>query len=60
LKFRGRGYKTDGEEVILEGDLTIRHVSKPVKVEVEFGGMVMDPWEQTKDGFTISGKVSRK
>lgn len=60
LKFVGKSYKSDGEEGTLEGDLTIRGVTKPFTVKVDFGGIVVDPYGQTKAGFTVSGKVSRK
>jgi polyisoprenoid-binding protein YceI len=44
----------------LYGDLTIRDVTKNVKLSVEFGGVVKDPWGNTKAGFTINGKINRK
>lgn len=60
LKFIGKKYEAKGDEVILHGDLTIREVTKPITLKVEFGGTVVDPWGQTKAGFTIDGKVNRK
>lgn len=44
----------------LYGDLTIKDTTKQVKLAVEFGGVVKDPWGNTKAGFTISGKINRK
>ena len=44
----------------LYGDLTIKDVTKQVKLSVEFGGIAKDPWGNTKAGFTISGKINRK
>jgi polyisoprenoid-binding protein YceI len=44
----------------LYGDLTIRDVTKNVKLSVEFGGVVKDPYGNTKAGFTINGKINRK
>ncbi len=44
----------------LYGDLTIRDVTKNVKLAVEFGGVVKDPYGNTKAGFTINGKINRK
>ncbi|HEX2607025.1 MAG TPA: YceI family protein, partial [Flavisolibacter sp.] len=55
-----RKYEASGEEGQLHGDLTIRGVTKPVTVQVEFGGIVVDPYGQTKAGFTVTGKISRK
>jgi polyisoprenoid-binding protein YceI len=60
LHFTGKRYTTDGEEGTLSGELTIRGVTHPVSVQVEFGGIVVDPYGQTKAGFTVSGKISRK
>jgi len=42
------------------GDLTIAGTTKPVTLDVEFGGIVVDPYGQTKAGFTVTGKISRK
>lgn len=44
----------------LYGDLTIRETTKPIKLDVEFGGVVKDPWGNTKAGFTLNGKIKRK
>ena len=52
--------KTDDENYELEGDLTIRGVTKPVTLDAEFGGILKDPWGNTKAGFTLNGKISRK
>lgn len=48
----------DGFELV--GDLTIRDVTKPVKLQVEFGGVTKDPYGNTKAGFTVQGKINRK
>ncbi|HEV2354239.1 MAG TPA: YceI family protein [Puia sp.] len=42
------------------GDLTIRDVTKNVMLEVEFGGVIRDPWGNTRAGLTVSGKINRK
>lgn len=60
LRFEGKKYEADGDEAKLHGDLTIRGTTKPITLDVEFGGIVVDPYGQTKAGFTITGKVSRK
>ncbi len=44
----------------LYGDLTIRDITKNVKLSVEFGGVVKDVYGNTKAGFTINGKIHRK
>ena len=60
LAFAGKDYNGSEDEAILTGDLTIRDVTKPIKLNVEYGGTVVDPWGQTKAGFTITGKINRK
>lgn len=61
LRFEGTDYEhVSGDEYKLHGNLTIRGISKPVTVNVEFGGKVVDPYGQTKAGFTVSGKINRK
>jgi polyisoprenoid-binding protein YceI len=44
----------------LYGDLTIKGITKRVKLDVEFGGVIRDPWGNEKAGFTINGKFNRK
>ncbi len=44
----------------LYGDLTIKGITKRIKLYVEFGGVVKDPWGNAKAAFTINGKINRK
>ena len=62
LQFKSTGLKkTDDEEIYqLSGDLTIKDVTRPVKLLVEFGGVGKDPWGNVKAGFSLSGKINRK
>lgn len=60
LKFTGRKFESNGDEAILDGDLTLRGVTKPLTLKVELGGTVVDPYGQHKAGFTVTGKISRK
>lgn len=60
LEFAGTKYEAKGDEAKLHGNLTIKGVTKPVTLNVEYGGIVKDPYGQTKAGFTVSGKISRK
>ena len=61
VRFEGTNYENvGGDNYKLHGNLTIKGVTKPITVDVEFGGIVVDPYGQTKAGFTVSGKISRK
>lgn len=44
----------------LYGDLTIKGITKRIKLDVEFGGVMKDPWGNEKAGFSINGKINRK
>jgi len=44
----------------LTGDLTIKNITKTVKLNAEFGGILKDPWGNIKAGFTLEGKINRK
>lgn len=59
LGFRSTQVKVDGDEVKIEGEITIRDVTKPITLTGEFGGIVVDPYGQTKAGLTVSGKLKR-
>lgn len=52
--------QSGGENYKLHGNLTMRGVTHPVTLDVEYGGTIQDPWGNTRAGFTIDGKVNRK
>ena len=56
----GKLTKKGEDEFALTGNLTIKGVSQPVNLKVEFGGLMADPWGNEKAGFTLSGKLNRK
>ncbi len=42
------------------GNLTIKGVTKKIDVDLEFGGLAKDPWDNEKAAFSIKGKINRK
>lgn len=50
----------DDENFTLNGNLTIRDITKPVKLDVEVGGIGKDPWGNLKAGFSLTGRINRK
>jgi polyisoprenoid-binding protein YceI len=61
IKFKSTSFKKTGDdEYALKGDLTIKGVTKPVSLDVEFGGSAADFYGNTKAGFEITGKINRK
>jgi polyisoprenoid-binding protein YceI len=60
LTFTSTAFEKDGGDYILKGNLTLRGVTKPVELAVEYGGTATDPWGQVKAGFEANGKINRK
>ena len=52
--------KKDDENYELSGELTIKGISKRITLDVEYGGLMKDPWGNVKAGFSVSGKINRK
>ena len=44
----------------LFGDLTIKGISKRIRLEMESGGIIKDPWGNEKAVFNITGRISRR
>ena len=43
----------------LTGDLTIKGVTKPVTLDVDFNGVATDPWGNDKAAFEATGELNR-
>ena len=43
----------------LWGELTMIGITKNVKLNVQFGGIIKEPWGNEKVGFTVTGKINR-
>jgi len=52
--------KKSGDEYDLEGNLTIKDVTRPVTLAVTYNGTAVDPYGNTKAGFELIGKINRK
>ena len=62
IKFVSTNFETVDNDGSYElyGDLTLRDVTKQVKLDTEFGGVIKDAYGNTKAGFSINGKINRK
>lgn len=61
LSFVGTSVKKLNEGLYqIDGDLTIKDVTKSVSLETEYSGVMKDPWGNTKAGLSITGKINRK
>jgi len=60
LTFKSTSFKkVSGNKYVLEGELTIRDVTKKVKFDVVYNGQAKSPWGQTAAGFKASGSINR-
>lgn len=49
-----------GEDWVVDGELTIRGTTRPVSLDVEFLGGVVDPWGGSRLGFSASTEINRE
>lgn len=61
LQFRSTGFRRTGETTFeLPGELTIRGVTRPVVLHVEYEGLSPDLWGGTRIGFTATTEIDRE
>jgi polyisoprenoid-binding protein YceI len=61
VEFRSTGVKShNGNEFVLSGDLTVKDVTRPVDLKVEFEGAGDSPFGQSIFGFTASTEIDRE
>ncbi|MFV8359315.1 YceI family protein [Flavobacterium sp. LS1P3] len=61
IKFSATSFtKINEGEYELVGDLSLHGVTKSVKLAVEYGGLMKDPWGNTKMALALEGKINRK
>jgi len=60
MKFKStKVEKIDSDTYSLFGELTMKGVTKPVRLSVEYNGLSKDPWGGERAGFVVNGKIKR-
>jgi polyisoprenoid-binding protein YceI len=60
LKFKStKVEKVDSNTFVVYGELTMKGVTKSIKLNAEFNGVVKDPWGNERAAFTVTGKINR-
>lgn len=59
ITFTSTAVAKDGSDLKITGDLTIKGITKPITLNVEFSGVTKDLYGNTKAGFSFSGKLNR-
>ena len=58
--FTSTAITADGEDYVITGDLTIHGVTQSVELATEFSGVAVDPFGNTRAGFSATTTISRK
>jgi polyisoprenoid-binding protein YceI len=60
MKFKStKVEEIDSNTFVLHGNLTLKGITKPVQLNVEYSPVTRDPWGGERAGFTINGKIRR-
>ena len=59
MTFRSTGIRREGDGLAVDGDLTIRGVTRPVSLAFEVNGFGPDPFGGTRAGFSAHGEINR-
>ncbi|MCC4249091.1 MULTISPECIES: YceI family protein [Microbacterium] len=60
MDFRSTGARVENGDFLVDGELTIRGVSKPATFSIDFGGFGTDPWGNYKAGATAKTVINRE
>jgi polyisoprenoid-binding protein YceI len=59
-RFSSTGLDWHGSSGTLHGDLTIKGVTRPVQLQVDFLGGITDPWDHQRAVFDATGRINRE
>jgi polyisoprenoid-binding protein YceI len=59
MTFRSTRIRPEGENFLLDGELTLRGVTKPVTFFLELNGFGPDPYGGTRSGFSATTEINR-
>ena len=59
MTFRSTAVRNHGDDWVVEGDLTIKGITKPVVLELELNGFGPDAYGGTRAGFSAKTEISR-
>jgi polyisoprenoid-binding protein YceI len=60
MTYRSTGARRHGDGFILDGELTLKGVTKDVPLTLELNGFGPDPYGGTRAGFTATGEINRR
>ena len=60
MTYRSTGVRQDGDDLILDGQLTLKGVTKDVPLRLELNGFGPDAYGGTRAGFTATADINRR
>jgi polyisoprenoid-binding protein YceI len=60
MTYRSTGLRPEGDHFVLDGELTLKDVTKQVPLTLELNGFGPDPFGGTRAGFTAKGEINRR
>jgi polyisoprenoid-binding protein YceI len=60
MTYRSTGVRPDGDNYVVDGELTLHGVTRPVQLNVEFNGVSADPYGGTRAGFSAETEINRR
>jgi polyisoprenoid-binding protein YceI len=60
MTYRSTGIRAKGDGYVLDGELTLKGVTKNVPLTLELNGFGPDPYGGTRAGFTATGEINRQ
>ena len=60
MEFRSTGVRIENGDFLVDGNLTIKGITKPVTFDFDFGGFGTDPWGNYKAGATAKTVINRE
>jgi polyisoprenoid-binding protein YceI len=60
ITFRSTGVRAAGDRWLVDGDLTIRGVTRPVVLDATFEGIGGDPWGGSRAAFSATTEIDRE
>ena len=59
MTYRSTGLRADGDDYVLDGELTLKGVTRSVPLKLELNGFGPDAYGGTRAGFTATGQINR-
>ena len=60
MTYRSTGVRVEDGDFVVDGELTLKGVTKSVPLNLELNGFGPDPFGGTRAGFTATGEINRR